>query len=60
MIMLTDGVPAFLGGNEFTATISADSIPASQWVTVEVPVTADPLFDVAQVMMTPIVPGQPW
>ena len=53
-----------LGGNEFTATISADSIPASQWVTVEVPVTADPLFDVAQVMMTPIVPGSegsgPW
>ena len=57
MIMLTDGVPAFLGGNEFTATISADSIPASQWVTVEVPVTADPMFDVTQVMMTPHVPG---
>ena len=57
MIMLTDGVPAFLGGNEFTATISADSIPASQWVTVEVPVTADPMFDVKQVMMTPHVPG---
>ena len=59
MIALTNGVPAFLGGRQsnITATVSADSIPASQWVTVEVPVTADPIFDVVQVMMTPMVPG---